>query len=306
MSRAKLKSQRPPIISVPTAEDERFRFGKVGIMGILGLATGIVWPSLAGVHLVPAPPSEAPPATSASAAASGASETSAIAAAQAAAAVTKPPDGDQKSAGVRPPNVVLAQVVNCRSKDARRQTHCDTPAIGAIVEEPLRALIACDGAENARGVLSLGFDVDFGNNKLDNFVAGKSTTLPSVTARQLVRCAEKDLGRVTLEGVSHPMTSYRVFYRLEFGTDPEQTPGIAAEKPEGDSPASNEVVAASGRVTVTWDSALVRAKPKDGEVLARVLGGTRLTVTGHQGDWYRVKYDAKGSEGWVFKTAIGL
>ena len=66
------------------------------------------------------------------------------------------------------------------------------------------------------------------------------------------------------------------------------------------------MIAASGRVTVTWDAALVRAKPKDGEVLARVLGGTRLTVTGHQGDWYRVKYDAKGSEGWVFKAAIGL
>ena len=103
------------------------------------------------------------------------------------------------------------------------------------------------------------------------------------------------------------MMSYRVFYRLEFGAEPGEAAASKDDKPSGDSPApSGEVIAASGRVTVTWDAALVRAKPKDGEVLARVLGGTRLTVTGHQGDWYRVKYDAKGSEGWVFKAAIGL
>jgi hypothetical protein len=308
MVRAKSKSQNIPTISVPTPEDERFRFGKVGIMGTLGLAIGIVWPSLAGFHLVPPPPSEAPPAPSGSAVPTGASEPSAtIAAAKAASAVTKPPDDDQTSAGVRPPKVVLAQVVNCRSKDAGRQTHCDTPAIDTVVDEPLRALIACDGAENLHGVLSLGFDVDFDNNKLDNFVAGKSTTLPSNLAKQLVRCAEKELGRVSLEGVNHPMTSYRVFYRLEFGAEPGPAVGTKTEKSEAAAPpASGEVVAASGRVTVTWDAALVRTKPKDGEILARVLGGTRLTVTAHQGDWYRVKYDAKGSEGWVFKAAIGL
>jgi hypothetical protein len=201
----------------------------------------------------------------------------------------------------------LAQVVSCRSKDTGKQTHCDTPALESVVGDPLRALIACDGAESARGIFSLGFDVDFENNKLDNYTGGKSTTLSSGLTKQLLRCAEKELSKVSLEGVTHPMTSYRVFYRLEFGAEPAEAAATKDDKPSGDSPAaSGEVVAASGRVTVTWDAALVRAKPKDGEVLARVLGGTRLTVTGHQGDWYRVKYDAKGSEGWVFKAAIGL
>jgi hypothetical protein len=41
-------------------------------------------------------------------------------------------------------------------------------------------------------------------------------------------------------------------------------------------------------------------------VVARVLSGTRVSVTGRQGDWYRVKYDGKGAEGWVFRTAIGM
>ena len=299
MARAQPKSPKVPVISVPTPEQERIRIAKVGIMAIVGLGIGIVWPRFAGVHLVPAPPSEALPTSSASSASSV--EAAGPSASQAPA--TPPPEVEPKPAGVTPPKVTLSQVVSCRSKDAGRQLHCEAPAIESVVEDPLRALIACDGAENAHGVLSLGFDVDFGGNKLDNFVAGKSTTLTSQLAKQIVRCAEKELGKVSLEGISHPMTSYRVFYRLEFGVEP---PPTAAAPKSSEAPASDEVIAASGRVTVTWDAALVRAKPKEGEILARVLGGTRLTVTGHQGDWYRVKYDAKGSEGWVYKGAIGL
>jgi SH3-like domain-containing protein len=37
-----------------------------------------------------------------------------------------------------------------------------------------------------------------------------------------------------------------------------------------------------------------------------VLSGTRVSVSGRNGDWYRIKYDAKGGEGWVFRTAIGM
>ncbi len=309
MARAKSKSPKVPVISVPTPEQERFHLGKVGIMAVVGLSIGILWPRFAGFHLVPAPPSEAIASPSADAgAASPSGSASALGAApNAGTAPAKAPVNDPSPPGVTPPKVTLAQVVSCRAKDVGKKTHCDTPAIDSVVGDPLRALIACDGAEGTRGILSLGFDVDFENNKLDNYTAGKSTTLPSSLTKQLLRCAEKELGKVSLEGVTHPMMSYRVFYRLEFGAEPGEAAASKDDKPSGDSPApSGEVIAASGRVTVTWDAALVRAKPKDGEVLARVLGGTRLTVTGHQGDWYRVKYDAKGSEGWVFKAAIGL
>jgi hypothetical protein len=190
--------------------------------------------------------------------------------------------------------------MSCRSTSGDRESDCDTPSLDAVVLEPLRALAACQGAEAAHGLLSLGFDADFNQNRLDNFTVGKSTTLTSGSAKQLVRCAEKELARASLQGISHRKASYRVFYRLEFGAD--NAASSNTEQPQN----AGELVAASGRVTVTWEAALVRAKPKDGEVVARVLGGTRLTVIGRLGDWYRVKYDAKGSEGWVFKAAIGL
>jgi len=58
---------------------------------------------------------------------------------------------------------------------------------------------------------------------------------------------------------------------------------------------------------VSWETALVHATPeKDGKVVARVLSGTRVAVTGRSGDWYRIKYDARGREGWVFRTAVGM
>ncbi len=276
-------------------------------MAAVGLTVGIVWPKFAGFHLVPAPPSESSPSasTSASAAAAPSGSASASQDPQGAAAPKPAEPADAKPSGVTPPKVSIAQVVTCRSKDAGRQKNCEAPQLGTAIEDPLRAVIACDGADSAHGVLSVGFDLDFAQNKLDNFVAGRSTTLPSALAKRLVSCAEKELSKVSLEGITHTMDAYRIFYKLEFGSDSGSPPAADAADKATTSAGSDEVVSASGRVTVTWDAALVRAKPKDGEVLARVLGGTRLTVTGHQGDWYRVKYDGKGSEGWVYRAAIG-
>jgi SH3-like domain-containing protein len=66
------------------------------------------------------------------------------------------------------------------------------------------------------------------------------------------------------------------------------------------------VIEASGRATVGWQVALIRNEPRKGEVVARILSGTNVVVTGRNGDWYRVKYDGKGNEGWVYRSAIGL
>ena len=58
---------------------------------------------------------------------------------------------------------------------------------------------------------------------------------------------------------------------------------------------------------MSWDVALVRSGPsRDGKVVARVLSGTRVVVVGKNADWYQIKYDAKGSQGWVYRTAIGM
>ena len=305
MVHAKPKPDKLPVITIPSSADDRFRLGKVGLLAAMGLVAGLLWPRLFGVHLVTLPPKDGP--SNGASAAAPPSATAPIATEQPSVAPDSTASANKESpTTVKPPKVTLAQVVNCRNKDGERESHCDTPSIDAIVQPPLQALVACDAAEGIRGVLSLGFDVDFEAAKLDHFTVGKSTTLAPATAKQLLQCGEKELSRVSLQGVTHTKSSYRVFYKVDFN---EQLPGSAAadNEPAGaDSPTSAEFIAASGRVTVTWDAALVRAKPKDGEVLARVLGGTRLTVTGRQGDWYRVKYDAKGSEGWVYKSAIGL
>lgn len=306
MVQAPPKPTKAPVISVPTPQEEQLRVGKVGIIAAVGLAIGIAWPKLIGLHLAPEPPSDAPPSTAspATAPASATAATSSTPSAPSAVVAPTPSEPEPSAATVRPPKVTLAQVVSCRSKDGDRETHCDTPALDSIIQTPLQSLVACDAAENARGVLSLGLDVDFETQKFEHLTVGKSTTLPTAVARQLLHCGEKELGRLSLEGIEHKKSSYRIFYKVEFGAS--SAPNPAAEPDATEAPASNELVSASGRVTVTWDAALVRAKPRDGEVLARVLGGTRLTVTGRQGEWYRVKYDGKGSEGWVYKAAIGL
>jgi len=305
MVQAKPKSHQSPIIAIPSSADDRLRLGKVGLLAALGLVTGLLWPRLFGVHLVPPPPTDGP-SSSASAAASVTAAAPIAPEQPSTTPETTARTSKDAPPTVKPPKVILAQVVSCRNKDGERETHCDTPELDAIMQSPLQSLVACDAADGIRGLLSLGFDVDFEASKLDHFTVGKSTTLAPATAKQLLQCGEKDLSRVSLQGVPHTKSSYRVFYKVDFN---EQLAGPAAavNEPAGqDPPASAEVISASGRVTVTWEAALVRAMPKDGEVLARVLGGTRLTVTGRQGEWYRVKYDAKGSEGWVFKSAVGL
>ena len=306
MAQANSKTTKPPVIAVPSSADEKVRLGKVALIATVGLAAGLIWPRLVGMQLTPTPPSEG----------SSSAPTSSARASDSAKVAVEPPTAAPEPAAsasneaqppVKPPKVTLAQVVNCRDKDGTRETRCDTPALDAVVQSPLQSLIACDAAAGVQGLLSIGFDADFEANRLDHFTVGKSTTLSGSTAKQLVRCAEKELGRISLEGVTHGKTSYRIFYKVDFSDSSGGPTGTSTLIPSSGPTASTpELIAASGRVTVTWDSALVRGKPKDGEILARVLGGTRLTVTGRQGDWYRVKYDAKGSEGWVYKSAIGL
>jgi hypothetical protein len=105
--------------------------------------------------------------------------------------------------------------------------------------------------------------------------------------------------------VTHAHASYTVFFPVEF-LPPGPPP--AASAPEPEDPTSGEsVTAASGTATVTWNVAIVRDAPnKDAGRVARLAGGTRVTVVARQNDWYKIKYDAKGSEGWVYKGALGL
>ena len=301
--------RQPLKIEVPDQKQETLRFGRVGLIVTVGFAIGILWPRVAGFKLVPSVPSQ--PADSSNADltgapgdAKGAAAPSGSAAA-AAAAESEPPPAEAA------PNTDRLQIsdpqfVTCKSKTKKHSTDCDHVEFDRIAHPHIQALAACPGAERMEGVLSLGFDLDFESQTVKAVKNGKSSTLPQPDVDALVSCAKKEFATVSLVGIGHQNESYAVFYKVEF-----PKPG-AADKPAAgaepaDTAAPGDVTEATGHATVAWDVALVRSSAsRDGAVVARVLQGTRISVTGRRGDWYRIKYDVKGSVGWVYRTAIGM
>lgn len=272
------------------------RLGRVGAIAIVGFGIGILWPHLAGVRLVPSVPGE---------------KTEAVSNAQLSGAPADPGAGPTPSTPVAPQPLEVeptaakqpftigsGAVASCRGLGNKPVEVCDPIDFDAVARGRIATLAACEAAERARGLFSLGFDLDFQQNRVTRVHTGKSTTLPKEDAQALEACLEQNLGEVALTGIAHEHAKYTVYYPVEFaGTGESKKPTTEPEEP---------VVPASGKATVAWDVALVRSRPaRDGEVIARVLQGTRVSVTGRKGDWYRVKYDAK-SEGWVFGTAIGM
>lgn len=303
------KRPNEPAIVVPKPSEDRPRYGRVGIIAGIGFVVGIVWPGLARVELVPQPPTEGHRAPVASGSAGP------LASAEVAPSLTPataaPPAVDVRPKGGPSAKVRLAEIIHCVDADGKKHKKCGALSLDKSVTEPLKSLVACDGAPKEAGVLSLGLDVDFGTQKLGGFTVGRSTTLPSSVAADLLACAKSVLAKADVSGVEHGFNRYRVFYLVEFPSGADANAGAvepASEAPKTASSADTgaEVQGASGRATVAWEVALVRKSPKEGAIVARVLGGTRLVVTGRQGDWYRVKYDAQGNEGYVFKAAIGM
>jgi hypothetical protein len=289
-------------VEVPGSQDDGVKFGRVGIIAAVGFAIGIAWPRLAGVKLVPSVP--VPAAVEASARELTGAPVEPKAAAEA-------PPAPSAAAPEKPPaeRVLVSdvQIASCRNEHGKRAQACDRVDFDRVAREHLRELSSCPGTDDAAGVLSLGFDLDFEADKIKNIQSGKSTSLEQDNVDRLLACARERFANVSLAGIPHEQTSYSLFYRLEL-----LAPGGGSKPPAGDaapapSAGSDESTPASGHATVSWDVALVRAAPaRDGEVRARVLSGTRVVVTGKSGDWFRIKYDAKGSQGWVYRTAIGM
>ena len=279
----------------------------MGIIALVGFAIGIAWPRLAGVKLVPSVP--VPAAVEASARELTGAPVENKAPDQAA----LPPAPSAAAAEKAPAERLLVsdvQVASCRNEHGKRVQTCDRVDFDRVAREHLRELASCPGTEDAAGVLSLGFDLDFEGDKIKNIQSGKSTSLEQESVDRLLACARERFANVSLQGVPHEQSTYTLYYRLELlapaaaaaGGKPTQGEPAGASSAAGD-----DATPASGHATVSWDVALVRAAPaRDGEVRARVLAGTRVSVTGKNGDWFRIKYDAKGNQGWVYRTAIGM
>ncbi len=269
---------------------------QVGVIAAVCFAVGVLWPTLSGISLVPAAPNKATPSDETPKAApkparSGADDDP-NKAVPVSAVVPQAPKKNQEARA----EIEKTLVVNCRDAKDRRLSQCDTPGFDDVAKDRLMALAACDVGGPVDGVLSIGFELDFEKEKITKISSGKSSTVDDGTASKLVDCAEKEFMSATLRGVEHTHARYLVFYMLRLSP-----PGaVIDEQPE------EQQVAASGKATVIWNSARVRATPDDGAVKERLLYGTKVVVSARQGDWYKVRYDAKGSEGWIHKNALAL
>lgn len=291
--------RQPLKVEVPSPKQETLPFGRVGVIVIVGFAIGIIWPRVAGFKLVPSVPSQ--PAESSSAELSGAP---AAPVAQPAAA---PPEAEvpSESSSPNPDRLQVSepQFIACVASGKKKKDDCDRIEFDRLARPHIQALAGCSGAERMVGTLSLGFDLDFTSQTIKSVKGGKSTTFNGQDSETLLGCAKKEFANLSLVGIGHKHDAYSIFYKVDFPKADAKKPseGSATDVPAGD------VTEASGHATVSWDVALVRSSAsRDGAVVARVLQGTRVAVTGRRGDWYRIKYDVKGSVGWVYRTAIGM
>jgi hypothetical protein len=300
------EKRQPVKVEVPGSKEDGVKFGRVGIIAAVGFAIGIAWPRLAGVKLVPSVPVPAAAEASARELTGAPAEPP-----KADAAVPPAPVPAAAQPEKSPAERILVsdvQVASCRNDHGKRVQTCDRVDFDRVAREHLRELSACPGTEAAAGVLSLGFELDFEADKIKNIHSGKSTSLEQDDVDRLLGCARERFANVSLTGIAHEQVGYTLFYRLELlGPTGGGGPVSSGAAPAASAATADEATPASGRATVSWDVALVRATPtRDGEVRARVLSGTRVIVTGKNGDWFRVKYDAKGNQGWVYRTAIGM
>jgi hypothetical protein len=262
-----------------TLEDGGGSLAKVGWVAGVGFLMGVVWPRLLGISLVPeAPVREAQPRED---------EQKEV--------VPSDPGEQTKLTPADLLEISEPQVTSCRDAKDKPLKECNDVNFDELFHAPLLSLTTCPGSNGVFGTLSLGFEASFQQQKVQKIESGKSTNLPEAVLSQLMKCAEEQLGAVPLTKTRASAASYTIFYKLLF-----KSAEVAASEAES-------TVQASGIATVEWRTALVRDEP-DGEapVRARVLAGARLTVTGRRGDWYRVKYDAKGREGWTHGAALGL
>lgn len=287
-----MTERREPVkIEVP--KDESVRLGRVGLIALAGFVIGIVWPRIAGMQLVPSAPAEEDSRPKELASAAPSAKPPPTPKRQAAKA-----ESDQPALGDRV-KITETVVTSCDDSVGKQTRGCDEVQFDGVARSRLMTLAACPAAAGRTGLLSIGFDLNFEKDSVSRIRSGKSTTFDDATTRKLIACVEKEFDSATLKGIEHGYNEYTVFYKVELL--PDKPPEQAASESDGEG-----VVEASGRATVGWQVALIRKEPREGEVVARILSGTNVIVTGRQGDWYRVKYDAKGNEGWVYRSAIGL
>jgi hypothetical protein len=308
------KSERPLTVDIPRPGSDQPVWSRVGIIGVVGFVVGIAWPRVAGFKIGPAVPADlraqvegsaSPSAAarlrataSASASASAAPTSSAVASAD----PDAPPAPNQEMVVIGP-----GKIVKCSDKKDKKIDDCEKLLFDPIAVKRLRELARCPSALGLTGKMTVGFEVDFGKKEVSVKKAKKGTSLPSSTVSGILQCAGKEFGNVSLEDVPHKHRRYTLEYVLNFygpGKHPETAGAPDAGDGDPGAGATTSEAEASGSAIVAQDTVLVRKEPKDGEVVARLVRGTKVKIVGKQNDWYKIESGAK--TGWVYRGTIGL
>ncbi|HRI70763.1 MAG TPA: SH3 domain-containing protein [Polyangium sp.] len=302
-------------VQIPTAAEDRPAWSRVGLIAATGFVLGVAWPKLTGIHVGPNVPGDLKGQPEVAASAAAAPPASAVAPALAAAAPA--PSGSAAAAPTEAPaaaalkeTVVVGpgKIVKCADKKNKKIADCGELQLDPVAVPKLESLAECASAVGVSGKLVVGFEIDFEKKEVHVVRSKKDKpTVPAGTVGGIVKCAGKAFGNVPLEDVPHKYRHYTVQYGLTF-----YAPGSVPEKPaagaaDGEEPAAGSTTSesgAEGAATVSWDTALVRKDPKDGEVVMRLVRGTKVKIVGKRNDWYKI--DSGGKTGWIYRGAIGL
>ena len=304
------KADQPLTVQIPAPAQDRPSWTRVGVITAIGFIVGVAWPRLAGVRLGPSVPEAA---GSSIASAAPPSEQ-----AFAAPAPPLPPSGASASVGVAPavaavpaPAASVAAPANvtvghgvlfaCKTSDGEslKGSECGSlPGFDAILMPRLHQLADCPEAAGSVGKLHLVVHADFPRGGI-GVDLGRGHGVASPDA--LLACAKTALRGVSLNGVPHEKSRYSVAYALTFaGEAAAATPAAASAAPRS----SGDAV--EGTAQVVWEVAIVRDAPKTGKVVARLQHGSELHLGAAKDGWYPVKFgDGFGSEGWIYRGAIG-
>lgn len=294
------------VVQIPGEGRDRPVWTRVSVIAVLGFVIGIAWPKLAGFQLGPSPPDDE---RHAAVAASGSAEAEGVApeASSAAAAASSAGPAGKAPEPVQVQTVVVkaTEVLSCRDAKEKAIEKCDRPDFDALLVPRLQELARCPSAAGLSGKLSIGFDVDFKRNRVQ-VLRGKSTTIPRSTVSGIWECATKDVTGATVDAIKHEHERYTVFYTANFFPPgrviDEASLAGALEAPEDKGGKEDTSEAILGTAQVVYDTVLVRDEPKTGNVVARLVRGTRVQLLSKKGSWYRIKFNDR--EGWVYRGSI--
>jgi hypothetical protein len=323
-----VKKADPPLsVQIPTQTADQPSWLRVGVVAVIGFAVGVAWPRLAGIKLGPSAPTTAtqeqaaPGASSAPALAKAPSTpppttigrpepspTASLVAPVASSTAAVGSDAPSQGNAATGPTVVSVKpgiVIGCRTEAGEKLPgkQCGTTSFDTLALPRLKKLASCPAAAGAEGRLSPQFHLDFVNSKLIVQMGHKNTVdnVDSFSA-----CLGTLFEKVSINAVTHEHQRYSIQYNITFGKGEAGAKPTAAGGASPGSAASGGAAAGSGdagEAKIAYDVAIVRDAPRTGQIVGRIQQGTTVQVLATDNSWYKVR--ANGTEGWVYRGAIG-